>query len=693
MIRALIILSAIAVLELISPAASYSQDADISFSGNEFQRLFNSLPSRLANGSSIMIGNQADQPLILVNRDTLLEQIFSKKYIVFRVFNHSENSSSIRIDFYTGSRDPAGKNISSDIFTRIGILPGLETYLVFPLSYLDAQNIFLPKYPRQLKGVVFGKRTLPEDISAFRISTSPENSRIEIREVKLTDSEPDFSLLEPAVLVDRYGQWNHKNWKGKILNDDGLEELQAELQKSAQMEIDRNKDISLYGGWLKLKFDSTGFFHTHFDGTRWWFVDPQGYAFLSFGMDCVLPRAEGVLEGNEDLFEYIPDEADSFKQAFSNVRDLKMIDFFRINLIRTFGKDYYNDWTRLTANRLREAGFNTIGNWSDRQLPRNAGIPYVIQLGGFPVTEVTLYRDFPDVFSPEYRMKAKEFASQLEKYKNDRFLLGYFLRNEPQWAFSKLEPAFEMFGKPENSFTRIRFVRWLEEKYKIIQNLNTYWGTDFRKFDDFSVVVFKDYPSDTARSDFRTFSKLMINEYIQVICSETRKADPDHLNLGMRYSHVASDLLLEASEYFDVYSLNGYSSPEPPETGIILEKTGKPVLIGEFHFGATDYGLPSTGLKSVKNQKHRAIAYSYYVENGFSRPEVIGIHYFQWMDQPLLGRFDGENYNIGFNDLLYQPYEILYKYALKSHINSYGVAAGTLKPASKKPKERPVIAF
>ena len=33
------------------------------------------------------------------------------------------------------------------------------------------------------------------------------------------------------------------------------------------------------------------------------------------------------------------------------------------------------------------------------------------------------------------------------------------------------------------------------------------------------------------------------------------------------------------------------------------------------------------------------------------------------MDQPVVGRFDGENYNIGFNDIVYQTYPELEKAA------------------------------
>ena len=65
-----------------------------------------------------------------------------------------------------------------------------------------------------------------------------------------------------------------------------------------------------------------------------------------------------------------------------------------------------------------------------------------------------LYRDFPDVFSEEYRQNAVEFARQLEGYRNDKFLIGYFLSNEPHWAFGDNNLAFEMFALNTPSVTK-----------------------------------------------------------------------------------------------------------------------------------------------------------------------------------------------------------------------------------------------
>jgi hypothetical protein len=185
----------------------------------------------------------------------------------------------------------------------------------------------------------------------------------------------------------------------------------------------------------------------------------------------------------------------------------------------------------------------------------------------------------------------------------------------------------------------------------------------------------------------------MVDTYVQTVCSEVRKIDASHLNLGLRYAWISSDLCYRAGTWFDVFSINGYSYPGPPETSEIARRSGKPVLIGEYHFGSTDRGLPSTGIQGAENQQARGEAYRYYLEQGFSRPEVIGIHYFQWMDQPVFGRFDGENYNIGFLDICLQPYPELTNQAAASHEAMYDVATGKIRPYDSVIRKSPQIYF
>ncbi|MFV0590793.1 MAG: beta-galactosidase [Draconibacterium sp.] len=631
------------------------------------------------------------------------------QYLVCEVWHNNDFSAVINLEFYR--KEKGAENIVTQSGTeagnqkqwprmsaKIGVLPKLKTKMIFPLKHLDGQEIFLHRFPRQLKGTVSGNRIKPEEITKVVLRFGPWmkphfTPEFEIAAVYLTNEEPQpFPPVDEPV-VDKFGQWTAKNWPGKIQNEAELDSLLKNQLKAAQTSS-FPKNWSKYGGWKQKKFEATGFFRTHNDGTRWWLVDPEGYAFVSVGVDCISNNASGVTTGQEDFFEWLPDENDAlFKDGIFGRGEYRQVDFHKFNLMRVFGEKWCKNWETITTGQIREFGINTIGNWSDNEYARNAGIPYVLPLGRFPSTKIQLYRDFPDVFAPEYEENARKFAQQLNEYKNDSFLIGYFLRNEPNWAFGAHDIAFEMFATPQSSASKNTFAKWLSQQYSSINDFNKSWNLGLPNFDAVTQMVFDDYPSEKAKEDFWKFSEILVAKYVNVPCDEVEKVDPNHLNLGMRYAWISSDLLYKAGERFDVFSINGYGNPGPPETAEIARISGKPVMIGEFHFGATDRGLPATGIQGALNQAERGKAYRYYIEQGLARPELIGMHYFQWLDQPVFGRFDGENYNIGFMDICNTPYKELIDAAKLTHRRMYKVASGLEAPFDEVIEKIPQIHY
>ncbi len=82
------------------------------------------------------------------------------------------------------------------------------------------------------------------------------------------------------------------------------------------------------------------------------------------------------------------------------------------------------------------------------------------------------------------------------------------------------------------------------------------------------------------------------------------------------------------------------------------------------------------------------MAYQYYMEQAAAIPEIIGAHYFQMVDQPVTGRYDGENYNLGFVNQLDLPYPEMVVSARATHRRIYQVHSGALPPTSQKAKMR-----
>ena len=82
-----------------------------------------------------------------------------------------------------------------------------------------------------------------------------------------------------------------------------------------------------------------------------------------------------------------------------------------------------------------------------------------------------------------------------------------------------------------------------------------------------------------------------------------------------------------------------------------------PVMIGEFHFGATDRGPFGTGVRQAKDQADRAAKMKAYVESALGNPQMVGVHWHQFSDQATSGRFDGEYLQVGWTDICDRPYD------------------------------------
>ena len=80
------------------------------------------------------------------------------------------------------------------------------------------------------------------------------------------------------------------------------------------------------------------------------------------------------------------------------------------------------------------------------------------------------------------------------------------------------------------------------------------------------------------------------------------------------------------------------------------------MVIGEFHFGALDRGMFHTGLVATASQADRADAYRRYVRSALGIRQIVGTHWFEFGDEAVTGRGDGENYQIGFVDVCDTPY-------------------------------------
>lgn len=600
------------------------------------------------------------------------------KYLVMEVEHDNPNTAILGLDFYT----EIYKGANPEVRFRTGILPGLRTQVIFPLGHLAGHSRHTPHHSRQLKGELEGEIPDPSNLKKVMLRLGPVEwpdnlARMNVHNIYLTNHVPD--RLKPPVqaYVDSLWQQAEKQWPEKTKNRKELRRTLARLEEKKDM---APFQPTLFQGFGKLKWTGNGFFQTHFDGKRWWFMDPEGYAFLSTGINNVRPSVSGPVEGNEDLFSWLPDPASDGQGLYFQSRGLLHLNFLGQNLRSVWGAQWQRKWNQWAVNVLKKNGFNTLGTFSDPGLQQISAFPYVLSLRNFPTTTTRVFRDFPDVFDLAFRDSVRRFATQLEPLKSDRFLIGYFLGNEPEWASDNTNIALEILKSPQKSSTRTRLRKWISAKYQgDVARLNARWQEHYVFFAELDSGRIDNLGSN-AQTDLAQFTSMMVDSLIAIVCQELKRADPHHLNLGFRFSFIRPDLCHRAEHQFDVFSLNGNGLFPTGITEDIRIRTGKPVLISEFHVGATDRGLPSSGVVAAKNQLERGYAIQNYVEEGFSRPEIIGIHYLQMYDQPILGRFDGENYGLGLFDVCNRVYEDPMAFYRKANMHIYQIARGKRSP-------------
>jgi hypothetical protein len=257
------------------------------------------------------------------------------------------------------------------------------------------------------------------------------------------------------------------------------------------------------------------------------------------------------------------------------------------------------------------------------------------------------------VYAAEFASRVDSAANaQCSPLKNDSLVLGYFIGNEPPWDGRESE-VVDMIMKGPNSATQNKLKAFLSE------------GDSPKRRKEFMITAFE--------------------KYLDIICTAVKKYDPNHLNLGIRFGGPPSDEMLRTGKVFDVCSINVYEYEPTKWVDKVYRLTGRPILVGEFHIGVPANGL-GAGLVQAKDQTERGVGYRYYVEQAASLNSFVGVHWFTWRDEPVLGRGDGENYNIGFVDVTDRPYKELVEAAKKTNKQLFDVHSGKISPFNQRPK-------
>ncbi len=358
--------------------------------------------------------------------------------------------------------------------------------------------------------------------------------------------------------------------------------------------------LNNYGSWQVNRQNSTGFFRTQKIGDRWWIIDPQGYPFIHKGVAVFRP--------------------------FSSDDQQKAME-------KKYGSE--EEWCKQESDFLRKNGFNGTGAWSAVDLMREGEQPLVYTIivnpmgnykrehikrfgGKYKTAGWQGYRfDLAMVFDPEFDAYCDEAFKAIAKYKDDKYLLGYYSDNELPWKTDALDISLTKLAKDEYGYIAAK--TWLDK----------------RKSKDAGLA-------DITEEDRLAFSGFYFETYMKKVTAALKKYDPNHMYLGCRFNQQTRQELTNpeifrvAGKYTDIVSINHYRMWQPDALQMQdWEKwSGKPFLITEWYTKAEDSGLKnSTGAGwVVKTQQDRGLFYQNFVNELVKSKNCVGWHWFTYQD-------------------------------------------------------------
>ena len=542
-----------------------------------------------------------------------------------------------------------------------------------------------------------------------------------------------------ANIVDAYGQFTRAKWPEKIVSDEQLKASSVKEQQQLKTWLADRPKQDTFGGWLGgPAFEAKGFFRTEKLDGRWYLVTPEGHPFYSLGVNAVTAEdSRTYVEGRERMFSSLPADTDPLSVFYGKADNRsntgankgrsfnqgRWFDFYGANLRRTYGQEKCakadahvvaqdqpvvpatpadcaspttvdaKRWTHHTLDRLQAWGFNTIGNWSAPELGVNERVPYTLPLsivGDY--SSISTGKDWwggmPDPFDPRFAMATERaVAIAARDHRDDPWLVGYFADNELAWAGPGDDPksryalAYGTLKMTTDAPAKRAFLKQLRDKYRNQQGLSKAWGVELPAWELMEDPGFEpplpsaEHPEIEA--DFKYFQRVFADTYFKTISDALKWHAPNHLLLGGRFGVSTPEAVASCAQYCDVLSFNFYTpKPQDGYDFAQLRELGKPVLVGEFHFGSRDRGPFWGGMMEVAKEEDRGPAYANFLKQALAEPSIVGVHWFQYLDQPVTGRLlDGENGHVGLVGITDVPFQGFVEAVRKSN----GQVSGVLK--------------
>ncbi|MHA6205074.1 beta-agarase [Dyella soli] len=552
-----------------------------------------------------------------------------------------------------------------------------------PMPYVQAGKRIL------LATMVEGSIDLAH-VKAVRLGTPAPTAPQTLLFGKLDTSKGDHDLRDAYTgIVDAWGQYTRGQWPGKVDSDESLRGGKRKPGQTVVAAPLARKGFDRYGGRTDLPpFKASGWFRTENRDGHWHLVTPEGHAFFSLGVNVVDDDGgRTYIEGREFMFKDLPrdngrwapfygvDNKPAGEQAASagiGYHRGRWFDYYSANLFLADGRHWRQAWRARTLERLEDWGFNSLGNWSDEALTQTHHLAYTRSINisgvfGNVSSGYDYWGRMPDPFDPRFAQAADAAVAQASKdVHDDPWLLGYFADNELAWAGQG--PAGR-WGLAQGSLrgearspAKQAFIAVLKKKYGTPAKLAAAWSIALDSWDALDATNFAAPVPDEAHpaiaDDYSAWLRAYADQYFRTVAQAIHKHDPHHLFLGGRFAVHTPEAVAACAQYCDVLSFNAYADvPGHAFDTAAVAKMDKPALITEFHFGSDDRGPFGKGVVPVWTEQQRGEAYARYIEAAAADPSIVGVHWFQYVDQPVTGRLlDGENAHIGLVAITDRPF-------------------------------------
>ena len=436
--------------------------------------------------------------------------------------------------------------------------------------------------------------------------------------------------------------------------------------------------LDRFGGRADIDLGARGYFRVDRLNSRWVLVTPDGHPFYSMGV-CVAGLGDSYtrVSRREELFKDILKEKDEprFRSAWTppyghaayglDATGLAVSRYVRRQIL-THGENWRQAWRDRAIKRFQDWHLNTLGAWCDGALNGAKKLPRTSFAASWGTCPKIPGVNVPDVFDPAFEQAVKGSAERVAAERDDPWLIGYFTANEMGWYgdWQNGKNLVCLIHMAEESLAaKQAWLAFLRERHRDVAALNRSWGTEFKDFAQVAADRKKLPKAAGAREDAAVFLARFAERYFKLTTAAIKQHAPHRLVLGARHSQSSSAEVLAANgRYCDVLSATLYGRSPRGELGKALAFTDKPWIVGEFHFQAKDAGLTIRNIDgTLPDQAGRGDAYQDYVCDGLGLGNLVGMHWFEYIDEPATGRFNhgkdgGEAHNIGWVDVNDRPY-------------------------------------